>query len=116
MQAMEAASADELPDSLGKRFRQFAEAQGQDLKSLAACARGLQAAGAGWTSEKLARISNEILVVAGSGDELAGDPAGLASSFPNAKSRKVPGCGHMDCLTQPMFKGAVMDFLAGIPD
>lgn len=115
-QAMEAASADQVGDDMARRFRMFAEGQGQDLKALAACSRGLNASGAGWTREKLASIKNESLVVAGSGDELAGSPEELAACFPNAKAKRIPGCGHMDCLTQPMFKAAVMDFLAGVPD
>ena len=115
-QAMEAPSVDQVSDDMAKRFRMFAEAQGQDLKALAACSRGLNASGRGWTREMLAPIKNEMLVVAGSGDELAGSPQALAQCFPNAKGKTIPGCGHMDCLTQPMFKAAVMDFLAGVPD
>lgn len=114
--AMEAASADEANDDMARRFRLFAEGQGQDLKALAACSRGLNASGTGWSREVLSTIKNESLVVAGSGDDLAGAPEPLAACFPNAKAKRIPGCGHMDCLTQPMFKGAVMDFLAGIPD
>jgi len=115
-QAMEAASADDIGDDMAKRFRLFAERQGQDLKALAAMSRGLAAMGRPWTRELLAQIKNEILVVAGSSDDLAGPPEPLAGYFPNAKAKRIPGCGHMDCLTQPMFKAAVMDFLAGIPD
>ncbi len=115
-QAMEASAVDQVSDDMAKRFRMFAEGQGQDLRALAAVSRGLNASGAGWTREMLAPIKNEILVVAGSGDELAGSPQALAACFPNAKGKTIPGCGHMDCLTQPMFKAAVMDFLAGIPD
>ena len=103
-------------DDMAKRFRMFAEAQGQDLKALAAVMRGLRGAGVLWSREALAQIKNEMLVIAGSGDDLAGSAASLAANFPNAKGKQVPGCGHMDCLTQPMFKAAVMDFLAGIPD
>jgi pimeloyl-ACP methyl ester carboxylesterase len=114
--AMEAASADAIDDDMARRFRLFAEAQGQDLAALAACSRGLAAMGRPWTRELLAGIKNESLVVAGTGDDLAGAPEGLAACFPNAKAKRIPGCGHMDCLTQPMFKAAVMDFLAGIPD
>jgi pimeloyl-ACP methyl ester carboxylesterase len=114
--AMEAASADAIEDDMARRFRLFAEAQGQDLAALAACSRGLAAMGRPWTRELLAGIKNESLVVAGTGDDLAGAPEGLAACFPNAKAKRIPGCGHMDCLTQPMFKAAVMDFLAGIPD
>jgi pimeloyl-ACP methyl ester carboxylesterase len=114
--AMEAASADAIDDDMARRFRLFAEAQGQDLAALAVCSRGLAAMGRPWTRELLAGIKNESLVVAGTGDDLAGAPEGLAACFPNAKAKRIPGCGHMDCLTQPMFKAAVMDFLAGIPD
>ena len=114
--AFEARSLEDAQEGLARQFRQFAEAQGQDLKALAACARGMQHAPQDWNSERLAKIKNEILVVAGSGDELAGSAIGLARQFSNAKGKQIPGCGHMDCLTQPMFKGAVMDFLAGIPD
>ena len=113
--AMEAASADDIKDDMARRFRLFAEGQGQDLKALAACSRGLTAAGQPWTREMLVQIKNEMLVVAGTGDDLAGSPEALAACFPNAKAKRIPGCGHMDCLTQPMFKAAVMDFLAGIP-
>jgi len=114
--AMEAASADDISDDMAKRFHLFAKAQGQDLKALAACSRGLGAMGRPWTRELLSQIENETLVIAGSNDELAGPPEPLARYFPNAKAKRIPGCGHMDCLTQPMFKAAVMDFLAGMPD
>lgn len=113
--AMEAASADEVSDDMAKRFRLFAEAQGEDLTALAACMRGLNATGRPWTADMLSQIKNETLVIAGSGDDLAGPPEPLARYFPNAIAKRIPGCGHMDCLTQPMFKAAVMDFLAGIP-
>lgn len=115
IKAMEAPSVDDVSDDIAKRFRLFAEAQGQDLKALAAVSRGF-AASPPWTPARLMQIKNEMLIVAGSGDDLAGAPEGLARVFPNAKAKRVPGCGHMDCLTQPMFKAAVMDFLAGIPD
>lgn len=114
--AMEAPSVDAISDDMAKRFRMFAEAQGQDLRALAACSRGLNASGAGWARETLAQIKNESLVIAGSSDELAGSPEALAACLANAKGKRIPGCGHMDCLTQPMFKAAVMDFLAGVPD
>lgn len=115
-QAMEAASADEVSDDMAKRFRVFAEGQDQDLKALGACMRGLNAMGRPWTRELLAEVKNELLVIAGSHDDLAGPPEPLAAVFPNAKAKRIHGCDHNDCLVQPMFKGAVMDFLAGVPD
>ena len=111
----DALSADTISDDMARRFRLFAEGQGQDLKALAACSRGLNTGERGWSAAQLGAIKNEMLVVAGSGDDLAGAPEPLARVFANGKAVRVPGCGHMDCLIQPMFKGAVMDFLAGIP-
>ena len=113
--AMEAPSAEGIGDDMARRFRLFAEGQGQDLKALAAVSRGLAAHPRQWSAAELGAIKHETLIVAGTGDDLAGAPEPLARVFANAKAVRVPGCGHMDCLIQPMFKGAVMDFLAGIP-
>ena len=113
--ALEAPSADGIGDDMARRFRLFAEGQGQDLRALAAVSRGLNAHPRLWTKGELGTITHETLVVAGTADDLAGAPEPLARAFSNAKGVRVPGCGHMDCLIQPMFKGAVMDFLAGMP-
>ncbi len=113
--AMEAPNAEAIGDDMARRFRLFAEGQGQDLKALAAVSRGLNASARGWSAAELGGIKHETLVVAGTGDDLAGAPEPLARALHNAKAVRVPGCGHMDCLIQPMFKGAVMDFLAGMP-
>jgi pimeloyl-ACP methyl ester carboxylesterase len=113
--AMEALDADGVSDDMARRFRLFAEGQGQDLKALAAVSRGLIAHARLWTAAELGTIKHEMLVVAGTGDDLAGDPEPLARALANAKAVRVPGCGHMDCLIQPMFKGTVMDFLCGMP-
>jgi len=113
--AFEAASADDVPSGLARQFRQFAETQGQDLKALAACARAFDGASMEWTPAALSQVPNECLVIAGARDELAGPAPELARLLGHARGVQVPGCGHMDCLTQPMFKAAVMDFLAGVP-
>ncbi len=113
--AFEAPSAGDVPSGLARQFRQFAEAQGQDLKALGACARAFDGASMEWTPEALSQVPNECLVIAGTRDELAGSAPELARLLGNARGLQVPGCGHMDCLTQPMFKAAVMDFLAGVP-
>jgi pimeloyl-ACP methyl ester carboxylesterase len=113
--ALSARTAEEAPEGLARQFRLFAETQQQDLQALAACARGLNQSSAEWTRERVSAIKNEMFVVAGTSDELAGSAPRLAQCFPNAKGKQIPGCGHMDCLTQPMLKAAVMDFLAGVP-
>jgi pimeloyl-ACP methyl ester carboxylesterase len=52
-------------------------------------------------------------VIAGARDDLAGDPQALAEIMPNARAEIIPGTDHMFALPNPMFKGAVMDFLTG---
>lgn len=113
--AFETEDASSVADDMARRFRQFADAQGQDRLALAAVGRGLAARADKLSLDQLKDIRNEVFVVAGRNDELAGDPFPLAAAMGRAKSTIVPGCGHMDCLVQPMFKGAVMDFLAGQP-
>ena len=102
---------------MAKRFRMFAEGAGPGFEGACRVRARLRTR---WRGRGRARcwpaIKNETLVIAGSGDDLAGAPEPLAACFPNAKAKRIPGCGHMDCLTQPMFKAAVMDFLAGVPD
>lgn len=113
--AFEADDPKQITDDVARRFRQFADAQGQDRQALAAVGRGLAAQADKLDAFALGRIRNEAFVVAGRHDELAGDPAVLAEAMGRGRSAVVPGCGHMDCLVQPMFKGAVMDFLGGQP-
>lgn len=113
--AFEVEDANGVTDDMARRFRQFADAQGQDRLALAALGRGLAARADKLDREGLGAIRNEVFVAAGRNDELAGDPYPLAAAFGRGKSAIIPGCGHMDCLVQPMFKGAVMDFLAGQP-
>jgi pimeloyl-ACP methyl ester carboxylesterase len=114
-QAFEADRPEDVHDEEARRFRLFADAQDQDRLALAAVARGLAASSKPLDPAGLAAIANEVLVIAGRNDVLAGDPYPLASALGRGSSTVIPWCGHMDCLVQPMFKGAVMDFLAGQP-
>lgn len=111
--AFEAEDVSAITDDMARRFRQFADGQGQDRLALAAVGRGLAQRADRLDRDALAAIRNEVFVVAGRSDELAGDPYPLAAALGRAKSAIVSGCSHMDCLVQPMFKGAVMDFLTG---
>ncbi|MBX3496514.1 MAG: alpha/beta fold hydrolase [Parvibaculum sp.] len=110
-QALEAESAEGIGDPLARGFRLYAEGLGQDLKALAACARAPRAEDRG---ASLALIRNETMVIAGARDDLAGDPGPLAARMADARAEIIPGTDHMFALANPMFKGAVMDFLAGI--
>jgi pimeloyl-ACP methyl ester carboxylesterase len=113
--AFEAEDPASIADDMAQRFRRFADAQGQDRLALAAVARGLAARADRLDRDALRGIGNEVMVAAGRNDDLAGDPAPLAAALGRGTSKLVPACGHMDCLVQPMFKAAVMDFLAGQP-
>ena len=108
--ALEADDAGTLPEGMARNFRLYAEQTGQDLKALAACARGPKTR---VTPEELGGLTMPVLVVAGQRDDLAGDPAALAQLIPGAKSEVIPGSDHMYTLPNGVFKGTVIDFLSG---
>ena len=98
-----------IEDPTAKGFRLYAEHLGQDRHALAAC---MKAPGSGRDVD-FSGIANDVLVIAGARDELAGDPAELAEAMPRAKAETVPGTDHMFLLANPMCKGMVIDFLTG---
>ena len=108
--ALEADDPSIVEDRSARAFRLYAENLGQDLKSIAACARAPRRSGARESAEI---IRNKVLVIAGARDDLAGDPQALADIIPHARAEIIPGTDHMFALPNPMFKGAVMDFLTG---
>jgi pimeloyl-ACP methyl ester carboxylesterase len=64
----------------------------------------------------VAKLSVSALVVAGSRDELAGDPRDLADVIPGARAVTLPGCDHFSAIPHALFKAAVFDFLDGVLD
>ena len=111
--AMEADSPDSITDPMLRSFRHFADEQGEDRLALAAFTRG--------RGEPLARgdlqaISAPTLVVAGSRDDLAGDPHGLADLIPGAKAVSLMGCDHFNAIPHGLLKATVFDFLDGYLD
>lgn len=114
-EALEAADPSSVEDRSARAFRLYAENLGQDLKAIAACARAPRRSaveGEG-VADLAGRVRNKVLVIAGARDDLAGDPQVLAATMPNARAEIIPGTDHMFALPNPMFKGAVMDFLTG---
>ena len=91
-EAMRADDPSTITDPTLKGFRQFAENQGEDRFALAACGEGR---GERLNHDNLLRLRMPVLVVAGSRDEIAGDPQTLADAIPGAGLTIVPGCGHM---------------------
>ena len=69
--------------------------------------------GAALSGDDLLAIRAPALVVAGSRDEMAGDPQGLADAIPGAKSVTLPACDHFSAIPHALFKAAVFDFLEG---
>lgn len=111
--AMEADSVEAIGEPLLKSFRQFADEQGEDRLALAAFTRGrTDAIG----RDSLAAIGAPALVVAGSRDDLAGDPQGLADAIAGAKALTLAGCDHFNAIPHGLLKAAVFDFLDGYLD
>lgn len=109
-QALTIEDAGLIADATQRGFRRFAEAQGEDLQALAACS---QARGAPMSIEDIRRLSAPTLIVAGTQDEIAGDPAILAAEIPGAKAVSLPACDHFSAIPHALFKAAVFDFLDG---
>jgi pimeloyl-ACP methyl ester carboxylesterase len=106
-----------ITDPILRGFRLFAENQGEDRVALAACSQGRGEGGR--SADHLWGLAVPTLVVAGSRDEIAGDPQALADAIPGAKSVTLPACDHFTAIPHALFKAAVFDFLEGwddIPD
>ncbi|MGB5092365.1 MAG: alpha/beta fold hydrolase [Parvibaculum sp.] len=110
--ALRAESADAIEHEMARGFWLYAEKLEQDREALAAFVRAPREAHE--IVDIVAGIKTETLVVAGSRDDLAGNPAELAALMPDARSEIVPGADHMFVLPHPVLKGIVMDFLEGI--
>ena len=109
-QAMLAADPSTITEPTLKGFRQFAEQQGEDLAALAACSQGQ---GMPVDPDDLARLNLPVLIVAGSRDQMAGDPQALADAIPGAKAVSLPNCDHFNAIPHVLYKAAVFDFLEG---
>jgi pimeloyl-ACP methyl ester carboxylesterase len=109
-EAMRAADPEQITEKTLKGFRLFADGQGEDRLALAAFSEGR---GVALHRDDLATISAPTLVVAGSRDEMAGDPQGLADVIPGAKAVTLPACDHFSAIPHALYKAAVFDFLDG---
>ena len=110
-EAMQAADPESIPDKTLRGFRLFADGQGEDRLALAAFTEGRM--GGGFDKDDLGGILTPTLVVAGSLDEMAGDPQALADLIPGAKSVTLPACDHFSAIPHALYKAAVFDFLEG---
>ncbi|HEX6860961.1 MAG TPA: alpha/beta hydrolase [Caulobacteraceae bacterium] len=111
--AMEAENPDDIGVPLLRSFRQFADEQGEDRLALAACTK---APSQPVDPDSLFALRMPVLVVAGSRDDLAGDPQALADLIPGAHAVTLPACDHFSAIPHALLKAAVFDFLDGMLD
>jgi len=109
-EAMRAADPETITDKTLRGFRLFADQQGEDRLALAAFSQGR---GEAIDAGELLAIAAPTLVVAGSRDEMAGDPQALADAIPGAKAVTLPACDHFSAIPHALYKAAVFDFLEG---
>jgi pimeloyl-ACP methyl ester carboxylesterase len=93
-------------------FRAFAEQTKSDLHALAACMRGSRQT---LSRAEVGRISVPLLAAVGDKDQVAGSAEALAALIPGARALSIPGRDHMLAVGDPLFKSAVLDFLAKQP-
>jgi pimeloyl-ACP methyl ester carboxylesterase len=111
--AMAAEDPASIKNEFLKSFRQFADEQGEDRKALAAFS---QVSNPPLDQDAMRRLDMPVFVVAGAGDEGAGDPQGLANMFPHGHSKTIPGVDHFSAIPHALTKAAVFDFLDGLLD
>ncbi len=112
-EAMEAEDPSTIKEPMLQSFRQFADEQREDRKALAAVTRVKNMP---LNRDAMAALPMPVLVVAGQGDEGAGDPEGLACIFPHGHAVTVPGTDHFSAIPHALTKAAVFDFLDGLLD
>lgn len=108
--ALEADDPATVDEPRARDFREFAEAQGNDLAALAAYQRAPR------TAVDLGAVPVPTLVVNG-GDDEVGDPRAIADAIPGAEAAVVPDRDHVETVTDPRYKEAVIEFLdrEGLP-
>lgn len=107
--AMLAPSLEDVTDPAGRLFRRFAEANGSDLRALAACIDGSRQF---LTGDEVTAIETPVLVAVGDKDPIAGDPHRLASLLPRGQALDIPGRDHNLAVGDKLFKAAVLRFVA----
>ena len=99
-----------ITDPLGRDFRRFADRMGADRRALAA----IQQAPSRRQPRTFPDITVPTLVLIGDRDVLVGSPQQLASRIPGATVRIVSG-NHITAVSAPAFRGAIVEFLDGLP-
>lgn len=106
-EALEMDDASGLTDKRAILFRRFAEQPGKDRFALAACMRAMSPR---LPSEALAQFEQDVLVVCGEQDDIAGPPDGLAAQFRHGFAVTVPARDHMSAVGDRRTRHAVAEF------
>ena len=109
--AMAAEDPATIKNEFLKSFRQFADEQGEDRQALAAFSAAFSAP---LDQAAMRRLDMPVLVVAGEGDDLAGDPEDLARMFLHGNGVTLRGCDHFSAIPHGALKATVFDFLDGL--
>ena len=110
--AMLAKDPKTVSDPVARGFRQFAEANGADLRALAAFQ---QAPRTPIEPSMLGEITLPCLIVVGEDDALVGSADDLASAIPGSRLLTIPGRDHLTVVPDQRFKDAVTGFLSALP-
>lgn len=106
-EALEAESGAGLTDPMQKMFRAFAEANGQDMRALAACIRGSRQS---LTPEEVGRIETPTIIAVGTRDAIAGPPEPLAAMMPDARVFPIENRDHNPAVGDKTHRAAVLAF------
>ncbi|MBL4599360.1 MAG: alpha/beta hydrolase, partial [Rhizobiaceae bacterium] len=79
-----------------------------DRKALAACVGGVRQR---ISAERIAEITNPVLVAIGTKDDIAGSGEALADLMPNASYLPIPGRDHMLATGDKAFVAGALEFL-----
>jgi len=107
--ALEAPDQDSIPPGIPRNFRVFADQTRSDRRALAACMLGTRET---VPPERLAMLKPPVLVAVGENDTIAGPGGPLARLIPGAEFVPIPRRDHMRATGDPVFKAAVLAFLA----
>jgi len=95
-----------------RAYRDFAVAQGCDLKALAALMMGARSS---IPPARFKEVRMPVLIVVGSKDDAIGDPEPLAEMIPGARLLMLDGRHHLNAPSDQRYKDAVLEFFAAAP-
>lgn len=102
-----------IADQTSRLFREFAEANRNDLVALAACMRAEHCAAADVSA--LGSVTMPVMIVVGTRDTLVGDAEPLHRMIPGSRLLKLEGRDHLNTPGDRLYKEAVGKFFAQAP-